>query len=245
MKRLELSKINHSADTQVRVEIDEETVATYAEAMQDGAKFPPIIVFCDGTEYFVGDGFHRIMAAARNKFMDIEADVRKGTRQDALWFALGANKTNGKRLERGDVKKAVEVALREWPNKSQQEIAEQVGCSQFLVNRVQNELISQNKLTLPATRTGKDGKDRPTTYATRTTRTATSATFNPVLDGGEDAQDMGERSDVEDDSDRFKLTAKSIAEKAVFLLSGIKPKDKHRTEALQRVIAYCKKELRR
>ena len=99
-----------------------------------------------------------------------------------MWFALGANKTNGKRLERGDVKKAVEVALREWPNKLQKEIAEQVGCTQGMVAYVQNQLININKLTLPATRTGKDGKDRPTTYATRTTRTATSATFNPVLD---------------------------------------------------------------
>jgi hypothetical protein len=90
-----------------------------------------------------------------------------------------------KRLERGDVKKAVEVALREWPNKSQQEIAEQVGCSQFTVHSVQKELIAANMLTLPAKRMGKDGKERPTAYATRTTRTATSATFNPVLDGGE------------------------------------------------------------
>ena len=227
----------------MRVEIDEETVATYAESMQDGAKFPPIIVFCDGTEYFVGDGFHRIMAAARNKFKDIEADIRKGTRQDALWFALGANKTNGKRLERGDVRKAVEVALREWPNKSQQEIAEQVGCSQRFVGMVKEDIRSTS--IIPPTRTDSMGRTRPTTYATRTTRTATSATFNPVLDGGEDEPEGGEHPEVDDDSDRFKLTAKSIAEKAVFLLSGIKPKDKHRTEALQRVIAYCKKELRR
>jgi len=98
--------------------------------------------------------------------------------------ALGANKTNGKRLERGDVRKAVEVALREWPNKSQQEIAEQVGCNVAYVNRIKQELFTSKKLTLPATRTGKDGKSYPTTYATRTTRTATSATFNPVLDGG-------------------------------------------------------------
>ena len=99
--------------------------------------------------------------------------------------ALGANRTNGKRLERGDIRRAVEIALREWPNKSQQEIAEQVGCNVAYVNRIKQELFTSKKLTLPATRTGKDGKSYPTTYATRTTRTATSATFNPVLDGGE------------------------------------------------------------
>ena len=90
-----------------------------------------------------------------------------------MWFALGANKTNGKRLERGDVRKAVEVALREWPGKSQQEIAAQVGCAVSYVNGIKKELFTTEKLTLPATRTGKDGKDRPTTYATRTTRTPT------------------------------------------------------------------------
>lgn len=89
-----------------------------------------------------------------------------------------------KRLERGDIRKAVEVALREWPNKTLQAIAEQVGCSIDTASRYQKQLSDIGKLTLPATRTGKDGKDRPTTYATRTTRTATSATFNPVLDGG-------------------------------------------------------------
>ena len=89
-----------------------------------------------------------------------------------------------KRLERGDIRRAVEVALREWPNKSQREIAEQVGCNVAYVNRIKQELFTSKKLTLPATRTGKDGKSYPTTYATRTTRTATSATFNPVLDGG-------------------------------------------------------------
>jgi hypothetical protein len=97
--------------------------------------------------------------------------------------ALGANRTNGKRLERGDVRKAVEVALREWPNKSQQEIAEQVGCSQRFVGMVKEDIRSTS--IIPPTRTDSMGRTRPTTYATRTTRTATSATFNPVLDGGE------------------------------------------------------------
>ena len=87
-----------------------------------------------------------------------------------------------KRLERGDIRRAVEIALREWQNKSQQEIAVQVGCSQGMVAYVQGKLINIDKLILPAKRTGKDGKNRPTTYATKT---PTSATFNPVLDGGE------------------------------------------------------------
>ena len=57
----------------------------------------------------------------------------------------------------GDIRRAVEIALREWQNKSQQEIAEQVGCNVAYVNRIKQELFTSNKLTLPAKRMGKDG----------------------------------------------------------------------------------------
>lgn len=57
--------------------------------------------------------------------------------------------------------------LKTWPEKTQQEIAEQVGCSQALVHKVKDELITRDKLDLPDTRMGRDGKERPTTYARR------------------------------------------------------------------------------
>ena len=38
---------------------------------------------------------------------------------------------------------------------------------------VQDELVTSNKLTLPAKRMGKDGKERPTAYATKTPTSAT------------------------------------------------------------------------
>lgn len=86
-----------------------------------------------------------------------------------------------KRLERGDIRRAVEVALREWPNKSQQEIAEQVGCAVSLVNGVKKNGNFTSEI-IPPTRIDSMGRTRPTSYATKT---PTSATFNPVLDGGE------------------------------------------------------------
>ena len=85
----------------------------------------------------------------------------------------GRRESASRGLERGDIRKAVEVVLREWPNKSQQAIAGQVGCSQFTVHSVQKELIAANMLTLPAKRMGKDGKERPTAYATKTPTSAT------------------------------------------------------------------------
>lgn len=59
---------------------------------------------------------------------------------------------------------AVALALQTWPDKTQQAIADQVGCSQGLVHKVKDQLIMHDKLTIPETRVGADGKERPTTY---------------------------------------------------------------------------------
>ena len=75
-------------------------------------------------------------------------------------------------MTRGDIRHAVEVALNTWPDKTQQEIAEQVGCNRSYLVRIQDELVTSNKLTLPPTRTGKDGKQYPTTYTRKETQQA-------------------------------------------------------------------------
>lgn len=168
--KIKLKDIVLDAGTQARASINPDTVTEYAERMTEGDVFPPVVLFHDGSEYYVGDGFHRILSAERLTFTDIDAEVRKGTAQDALWYALGANRTNGQRMTRGDTRHAVEVALKTWPDKTQQEIAEQVGCGQATVHRIKEELIHVNKLTLPDTRTGKDGKQYPTTYNRKETQ---------------------------------------------------------------------------
>lgn len=43
--------------------VDEAVVEEYVEAMQAGIKFPPIVVFSNGIDHWVGDGFHRVEAA--------------------------------------------------------------------------------------------------------------------------------------------------------------------------------------
>ena len=48
---------------QMRVEMSESIIEEYAEAMLAGDVFPPIIVFSDGTDHWLADGFHRARAA--------------------------------------------------------------------------------------------------------------------------------------------------------------------------------------
>ena len=145
------------AGTQVRGNIEREIVEDYAERLQAGDRFPPIVVFEDDDEALhLADGFHRLEAYKRLSRSRIDACVKAGTRDEALWYALGANRTHGQRLSPGDKKRAVQLALTTWPEKSQRQIAQQIGCSQQYVGIVRQEMKD-----LPDRTVGRDGKSYP------------------------------------------------------------------------------------
>lgn len=144
-----LSLIAFDAGTQIRAAINEQVVTEYAERMNEGAVFPPVVLFHDGNSYYMGDGFHRAMAAKRNGLTELPCDVKQGTKVDALWFALGANRGHGVPLTQIDKQHAVLIALRTWPDKLHREIAEHVGCSTGLISQVssKNTAKTGEKLT--------------------------------------------------------------------------------------------------
>lgn len=162
---IKIEDIKTGAGTQTRAMINEQVVGEYAEAMEDGAVFPPVIVFHDGTDFWMADGFHRIMAATRNGFTDIEGDIKKGTRQDALVYALGANVTNGLRRTNADKCHCVQIALREFPDWSDRRIAEACGVSHPFVLKLRPQVVTITTST-PTTRVGRDGKEYPASNPT-------------------------------------------------------------------------------
>ena len=108
---------------QIRCAIDKEVVADYAEAMKDGAKFPPIIVFKENRkpkktkkvpDLYLADGFHRVGAVQKLGLEEIEAEVREGGFNEALKFALHANAVHGLRRTNADKWHALEVT---WKNR--------------------------------------------------------------------------------------------------------------------------------
>lgn len=108
---------------QIRCAIDKDVVAEYAEAMKDGAKFPPVIVFKEDRKprkgkqvpnLYLADGFHRVGAAEELGHDEIEADVREGGFNEALKYALHANAEHGLRRTNADKWHALEVA---WNNR--------------------------------------------------------------------------------------------------------------------------------
>ncbi len=120
-------------------------VAEYAEAMKAGAQFPPITIFTDGNINWLADGFHRVEAAEEVGANAIAAEIRQGTRRDAMLFGCSANRTHGLRRARADVRRAIETLLKddEWGAWSDRAIAEKVGTSHPTVAAVRLEIGDQ------------------------------------------------------------------------------------------------------
>ncbi len=117
-------------------------VAEYAEAMQSGATFPAVVVFHDAETHWLADGCHRVEAADEAGRKSIEAEIRAGTKRDAILFAVGANRDHGLRRTRDDVRRAISTLVTdtEWGSLSDRAIAEKVGCSPTTVGTVRAQL---------------------------------------------------------------------------------------------------------
>jgi len=138
MLLLDLPQIRGDGGTQPRAQIDLFVVDEYAQAMRDGAVFPPVIVFYDGQEYWLADGFHRLTAARNVGLAAIEASVKQGRRREALLFSVGANTQHGLRRTNADKRRAIETLLadEEWAKWSDRELARRAGVSNDFVSRL-------------------------------------------------------------------------------------------------------------
>lgn len=232
--RLAIDQIRIDGGTQSRERLNDETVAEYAEAMREGADFPPIVVFHDGSDNWLADGFHRFHGARAAGLDSLAADLRTGTKMDALWFALGANKSNGQRPSRGDVRHAVLLALKTWPDKSQREIAVQVGCSQAWVNSLKQQVISTDHLPdAPATVTGKDGKQYPASKSRSAREDSPKEIEMPQINQSPSAPHPAIRA-------TSRGVGIALAMKAISYLQEIPPDDALRGEAMDSVIQWIK-----
>lgn len=142
--KLALNIIRRDGGTQSRVLLNDEVVGDYAEAMREGVAFPPVVIFFDGTDYWLADGFHRVEAASVAELGEVEADVRQGTRRDAVLFACGANAVHGLRRTNADKRRAVETLLRdeEWAAWSNVKIAKACGVATNTVKNYRDAIMA-------------------------------------------------------------------------------------------------------
>lgn len=145
-----LNQIRTDGGTQARAGLNEETVAEYLQAMKEGGNFPPVnfpplIVFYDGQDYWLADGFHRLEAMKRwgvYRPGPHRLDIRQGTQRDAVLFACGANATHGLKRSNEDKRRAVQRLLQdeEWATWADREIARRCNVSAPFVGQMRAEL---------------------------------------------------------------------------------------------------------
>lgn len=143
--KIKIDAVRLDGGTQFRKVLNQETILEYKEAMEEGANFPNIAVRHDGSNYWLIDGFHRYHAMKLLNLREIEADVKSGTREDAVLDALGANSDHGIPLTNSEKRIKVEVALSldGLQQKSNYEIAKLCRVSQHFVSTVRNPATKQ------------------------------------------------------------------------------------------------------
>jgi ParB-like chromosome segregation protein Spo0J len=146
---LRLNEITLDQKCQPRKELDKDTVNEYIERMQEGDKFPPVVVFDDGEKKWLADGFHRYEASKLTGFMDITAEVKEGSRRDAILYSVQANADHGKRRTNADKRKAVMTLLNdlEWSKWSDREIAKRCLVSNRFVSNLRNLSVNRSQIT--------------------------------------------------------------------------------------------------
>lgn len=151
---IEISKIKYDG-TQSRVEINETTVQEYADLIAAGVDFPPVIVFFDGVDYWLADGFHRFLAHVRAGKDSIFETIIPGGKREAILYSVGANHSHGLRRTNADKRKSVGMLLadREWSAWSDNEIAKNCHVSVSFVGDIRRSRSANNSDKHPEDRT--------------------------------------------------------------------------------------------
>jgi hypothetical protein len=191
-KPIKLSEIRIDGGTQTRVKIKKEAVSDYSAALLDGKNLPPVDVFYDGVDHWLADGFHRYHAHKNAGLLDMLATIHEGTLEDALKFALGANRTNGIFRSTEDKRNCVKIALAKWPEWSDRRIAETCGVGHQLVGNLRPDVDESS--TPPTTRTDTLGRQQPASKPPRQTEPAPEPETQPEPD----EEDMNNDSPTEE-----------------------------------------------
>jgi ribosomal protein S14 len=150
-----LDRIATDDKGQTRVKVRPAVVREYAAAMAEqiaegGLRFPPVLLFKDGGDfYWLGDGFHRVVAARKAGLTEIAAEVREGTQRDALLFGICTNSTHGLPRSNADRRHAVALVFAdpEWSQWNDREIARRIQVSNVLVSKMRRS-VSVNGLQI-------------------------------------------------------------------------------------------------
>lgn len=157
IKTIELKKIRLDGDTQPRKQINEEHVANLTEVLLNGGKMKEApIVFFDGKEYWLANGFHRYHAHKRAGYTEMECEIINGTRREAWIYSRGANHDHGLPRTSEEIRANVTSCFNdvELCGLSDVQIAAICKCSSMTVGRVR-KLLDLDRPEKVMTKNGK------------------------------------------------------------------------------------------
>lgn len=159
LESIPISSITLDHEIQSRCQIDDDVVAKYAAAMRQGEEFPPVIVFFNGTTFWLADGFHRLRAKEAIGDLEILADVMQGNPQEAVLHAIEANLKSELKLTEADIDKNSYklIGHPEWKFWSDKEIADLCGTNEKHIYQLReqrlidlyNMVVEMNKINDP------------------------------------------------------------------------------------------------
>lgn len=145
--QIELAKIQRVASCQQRCLFDNDAVADLVEALENGEEPPPVVLFHDGSNWFLADGFYRCASYEAAGRSHIYADVHSGTLRDAILYSCGANASHGKKRSGADITKAVRALLSDstWGRWPDSRIANACRVTKARVQRIKAEIIEEQE----------------------------------------------------------------------------------------------------
>lgn len=148
---LEAVRIN--GGTQSRVELNQATIADYADLVRAAVDLPAVIAYFDGAVFWLADGFHRFHAHRAAGAAEINAEIRTGTQRDAILHSVGANASHGLRRTNEDKRRAVMTLLTdpEWSKWSNEAVARACNVSPHTVASAKGAISANTEM--PSVRT--------------------------------------------------------------------------------------------
>jgi hypothetical protein len=122
-----------------------------------GATLPPLVVFQEGNQYWLAEGFHRVAAGLHAGLGELPCEVRQGGLRDAILHSAGANAAHGLRRTNADMRRAVLMLLQDevWGGWADREIARRCAVGRPLVAELRAGLTGSSA-SEPAPRTYQD-----------------------------------------------------------------------------------------
>jgi hypothetical protein len=162
---LSLSEIMLDPNMQVRECLNKAKVKEYAERKRAGDVFPREVVFEINGRYVLADGWHRHVADEEIGRTVVEVELRHGSIDDALLYAITANSTHGSAWTNKDKRHCVALLLKRFDGMSDRAIADKAKVSHTFVSRMRQELAT---VASSDTRIGRDMKKRQVVHARKT-----------------------------------------------------------------------------